>query len=169
MRPILRVCVAALIGLGSTVVLSAQQSPDLVTPPANILLPNYNSVPVGPSAGLESRAYVARVGDPSVQQIPSLVGVTVPKLIGGRWTIGASLLTATSWNQGTDSFTRVDLYGGTLGISGTKAGFQFSVGVNYRAGSSGNIVLRRLPGVDPINTSIDVRSIGLIYSLSYRF
>ena len=66
-------------------------------------------------------------------------------------------------------FTRIDLYGGTLGISGTKAGFQFSVGVNYRAGSSASIPLRRLPGGDVINTSIEVRSIGLIYSLSYKF
>ena len=40
-------------------------SPDLVTPPANILLPNPNNVPGGPNAGLEGGAHVARVGDPS--------------------------------------------------------------------------------------------------------
>src|SRR4051794_12426121 len=38
---------------------------DVVTPPANVLLPNYDSVPVGPNAGLEGSAYVARVSDPS--------------------------------------------------------------------------------------------------------
>jgi hypothetical protein len=131
------------LGAGSSVSLCAQQSPDLVTPPANILLPNYNSVPVGPYAGLESGAWVARVGDPSaawinpaglsrgqsaqlsgssgvfqvatvtpsalpnsggsIQNIPSLVGFTVPKLLGGGWTLGVAFLTANEWNQGTDS------------------------------------------------------------------
>jgi len=36
-----------------------------VTPPPNIVLSNYNSVPVGPFGGLEGQAVVARVGDPS--------------------------------------------------------------------------------------------------------
>ena len=35
------------------------------TPPPNLVLDNYNSVPVGPYGGLEGAAYVARVGDPS--------------------------------------------------------------------------------------------------------
>ena len=43
----------------------AQGGQDLVTPPGNVLLPNYNNVPIGPNAGLEGSAYVARVGDPS--------------------------------------------------------------------------------------------------------
>jgi hypothetical protein len=132
-----------LLGAGSSVSLCAQQSPDLVTPPVNILLPNYNSVPVGPNAGTESGAYVARVGDPSaawinpaglsrgasaelsgssgtfqlatvspavlpnsggsIQNIPSLVGFTVPELFGGRGTLGVAVLTANEWVQGTDS------------------------------------------------------------------
>jgi hypothetical protein len=131
------------LGASSSVVLCAQQSPDLVTPPANILLPNYNTVPVGPNAGTESGAYVARVGDPSaawinpaglsrgestelsgssgtfqlatvapaalpnsggsIQNIPSLVGFTVPKLFGGGGTLGVVVLTANEWIQETDS------------------------------------------------------------------
>jgi hypothetical protein len=118
------------------------QNTDLVKPPVNILLPNYNTVPVGPNAGLEG-AYVARVGDPSAGwinpaglsrgettelsgssglyelatvsptgfsnsggsfgSIPSLVGVTVPKRIGGRWTLGLVVLTPNWWAQGTDT------------------------------------------------------------------
>ena len=35
------------------------------TPPPNLVLDNYNSVPVGPYGGLEGAAYVARVSDPS--------------------------------------------------------------------------------------------------------
>jgi hypothetical protein len=41
------------------------QTDQVVTPPQNLVLPNYNSVPVGPFGGLEGSAYAARVGDPS--------------------------------------------------------------------------------------------------------
>src|SRR5215471_20748444 len=60
--------VATILAAGAGVAFAAPQT-DLTTPPANILLPNYNTVPVGPSAGLESGAYVARVGDPSASWI----------------------------------------------------------------------------------------------------
>jgi hypothetical protein len=35
------------------------------TPPPNLVVSNYDNVPVGPFGGLEGAAYVARVGDPS--------------------------------------------------------------------------------------------------------
>ncbi|HEY7289143.1 MAG TPA: hypothetical protein VH583_04840 [Vicinamibacterales bacterium] len=44
---------------------SAQSADAVTTPPPNIVLNNYDSVPVGPFGGLEGSAYVARVGDPS--------------------------------------------------------------------------------------------------------
>jgi len=44
---------------------AAQQTAQVVTPPANIVLSNYNGVPIGPFGGLEGPAVVARVGDPS--------------------------------------------------------------------------------------------------------
>jgi hypothetical protein len=37
----------------------------VTTPPPNLVLSNYNSVPVGPFGGLEGSAFAARVGDPS--------------------------------------------------------------------------------------------------------
>ena len=37
----------------------------VLTTPQNLVLNNYDSVPVGPFGGLEGSAYVARVGDPS--------------------------------------------------------------------------------------------------------
>ena len=43
---------------------AAAQDP-VVTPPQNMVLNNYDSVPIGPFGGLEGSAYVARVGDPS--------------------------------------------------------------------------------------------------------
>jgi hypothetical protein len=41
------------------------QVDQVVTPPENLVLSNYNSVPVGPYGGLEGSAYAARVADPS--------------------------------------------------------------------------------------------------------
>jgi hypothetical protein len=38
---------------------------EVLTAPHNLVLDNYDSVPVGPFGGLEGSAYVARVGDPS--------------------------------------------------------------------------------------------------------
>jgi len=41
------------------------QIEQVTTPPPNLVLSNYDSVPVGPFGGLEGAAYSARVGDPS--------------------------------------------------------------------------------------------------------
>jgi hypothetical protein len=53
-----------------TIPLSAPaQVPDVLTSPPNIVVPNYEGIPVGPFAGLESSAYVARIDDPSAAWI----------------------------------------------------------------------------------------------------
>jgi hypothetical protein len=44
---------------------ASAQVAQVATPPPNLVLANYDSVPVGPFGGLEGAAYVARVGDPS--------------------------------------------------------------------------------------------------------
>jgi hypothetical protein len=41
------------------------QTDQVTTAPPNVVLSNYDNVPVGPYGGLEGAAYVARVGDPS--------------------------------------------------------------------------------------------------------
>ena len=150
------------VGLAA-VAFAAPQATDLVKPPVNILLPNYNTVPVGPNAGLEG-AYVARVGDPSAgwinpaglsrgeqtelsgssglyelatvsptgfpnsggsfDSIPSLVGVTVPKRISGRWTLGLVVLTPNWWAQATDSQTIQD-------PTGSRIRFAYSSDAHY--------------------------------------
>jgi hypothetical protein len=57
--------VALLIG-GCFAAPNAWAQVDLVTtPPANLVIPNYNSTSVGPYGGLEGAAYAARVADPS--------------------------------------------------------------------------------------------------------
>ncbi|HET9267284.1 MAG TPA: hypothetical protein VFO31_03940 [Vicinamibacterales bacterium] len=55
----------AILAVWAGAVVQAQQPPAVVIPAGNVLLPNTNSVPIGPNAGLEGGAYVARVGDPS--------------------------------------------------------------------------------------------------------
>lgn len=146
------VCLAGVVcgclSLPSAAQAQTQPAPDLVTPPANILLPNYNNVPVGPNAGLEGSAHVARVGDPSaawlnpaglsraesaevsgssglfqlvtvspsslpdtggsVTQLPSLVGFTGTNVGRKGITVGISVLTSSSWSQQTDSQIVVD-------------------------------------------------------------
>jgi hypothetical protein len=53
-------CVACLIALPASA-----QVDQVITSPPNLVLTNYNSVPVGPFGGLEGSAYIARVDDPS--------------------------------------------------------------------------------------------------------
>ena len=55
----------ALVVIGALPTYAFAQTDQVVTPPQNLVLPNYNSVPVGPFGGLEGSAYAARVGDPS--------------------------------------------------------------------------------------------------------
>ena len=63
-RTLFASCLAALV-LPWPVAALAQDVDRVATAPPNLLLANYDSVPVGPFGGLEGSAYVARVGDPS--------------------------------------------------------------------------------------------------------
>jgi hypothetical protein len=88
----------------------------------------------------------------------------------GRWRVHFGAATDRSpVGPAEQVFTRVDLYGGTLGVSGTKGGFQFTIGANYRAGSSNDFAVRRLPGVGVIPQGLRVETLGLIYAISYKF
>src|SRR5215471_9215793 len=60
MRPPIALIAILLVPAGA-----AAQVDQVATPPPNIVLSNYNSVPVGPYGGLEGSAYVARIDDPS--------------------------------------------------------------------------------------------------------
>src|SRR6187399_1121701 len=56
------IAAAAIVVLPLSVV---AQVPEVLTSPPNIVVPNYEGIPVGPFAGLEASAYVARTNDPS--------------------------------------------------------------------------------------------------------
>src|SRR5262245_28992766 len=60
----MKTVLAFAVALGVALPASAQVD-QVTTPPPNLVLSNYDSVPVGPFGGLEGSAYVARVGDPS--------------------------------------------------------------------------------------------------------
>jgi hypothetical protein len=66
-------------------------------------------------------------------------------------------------------FNNVDLASWTLGISGTLARFQFAAGLNRRSGTAKDVLVRNLLNGEPLQTNIDVRSVGFIYSIGYQF
>jgi hypothetical protein len=68
-----------------------------------------------------------------------------------------------------DLFTKIHLGVWTVGVSGTKNKLQFTAGVNYRSGSSENITIGQLQNGTLVRSGIGVRTIGIIYSVSYRF
>ena len=63
----------------------------------------------------------------------------------------------------------MDLFTWTLGLSGRAGKLSYAAGVNYRGGTSQNLVLRNLLNGEPVQTAITIRTIGMIYSLSYQF
>jgi hypothetical protein len=62
-RPARTLCVAAAIFTAAAA--NAQDLTPIISPPPNIIVPNYNGVPTGPLGGLEGSAYVARAADTS--------------------------------------------------------------------------------------------------------
>src|SRR6516164_8300739 len=63
---------------------AAAQVAEVTTPPPNLIVPNYDSVPVGPFGGLETTAYAARVDDPSAAWFnPAGLGRQISPQISG--------------------------------------------------------------------------------------
>ena len=66
------------------------------------------------------------------------------------------------------AFDRVDFHVFTAGASGAIGKLTFALGVNYRRGNSDNLILRNLL-VQPVQTHLDIKTIGLTYAINYRF
>jgi hypothetical protein len=66
-------------------------------------------------------------------------------------------------------FNKAHLTSWTLGVSGSFAKFQFAAGVNHKGGTVADLTLRNLLDGQVVRTSIDVRTTGFIYSISYQF
>jgi hypothetical protein len=99
-------------------------------------------------------------------------------------TVGGHVLLVPAWSiklhggVGTDfspvppddhvAFDRVDFHVLTAGASGAIGRLTFALGLNYRRGTSNNLILRNLL-VQPIYTNLDIKTVGLTYALNYRF
>jgi hypothetical protein len=66
-------------------------------------------------------------------------------------------------------FTKVNLGTVTVGVSGTKDRLQFTAGFNYRSGKADDVVIGQLDSGTLVRSGIDVRTMGIIYAVSYRF
>ena len=66
-------------------------------------------------------------------------------------------------------FARADLVSWTLGLSGSLAKFQFAAGLNRKSGTADDVKLRNLLSGRTVTSSIDLRTLGFIYSLAYQF
>jgi hypothetical protein len=66
-------------------------------------------------------------------------------------------------------FDKVDLTAWTVGISGRVQKLTYAAGFNYRSGTSDSITLKNLISNQPVTTNISIRTMGMIYSVSYQF
>jgi hypothetical protein len=66
-------------------------------------------------------------------------------------------------------FDKVDLMAWTVGVSGRFSKLTYAAGFNYRSGTSDSITVSNLISRQPVNTEIGIRTMGMIYSLSYQF
>jgi len=65
-------------------------------------------------------------------------------------------------------FGKVDFTVYTLGLSGAIGKFQFALGANSRRGTIDNLLLQNLI-TGPVQASLDIKTIGITYSLNYKF
>jgi hypothetical protein len=72
-------------------------------------------------------------------------------------------------NSADTIFTRADMLSWTLGLSGSLAKFQFAAGLNRKTGTAADVTLRNLLSGRSVTSSIDLRTLGFIYSLAYQF
>jgi len=66
-------------------------------------------------------------------------------------------------------FDKVDLTAWTIGLSGRAEKLTYAAGFNYRAGTSEDFTVQNVLSGQPYITNIHVRTMGMIYSLSYQF
>jgi hypothetical protein len=66
-------------------------------------------------------------------------------------------------------FDKVDLTAWTVGLSGRFSKLTYAAGFNYRSGTTDNITVSNLISRQPVETAIGIRTMGMIYSISYQF
>jgi hypothetical protein len=66
------------------------------------------------------------------------------------------------------AFDRVNFWVLTAGASGAIGKLTFALGLNYRRGNSNNLIVRNVI-LQPIQTNLDIKTVGLTYAVNYRF
>jgi hypothetical protein len=98
--------------------------------------------------------------------------------IGGHYVLDAKRAMRVHFGVATDLspvadadqiFGRADMLSWTLGLSGSAGRLTYAAGASVRSGTADNITIRNLLDDRLVQTRVDLRMIGLIYSLSYRF
>ncbi len=129
----------------------------------------YTNPGAGSAPAVSSRPYGG-----AISQSRGLANVAV----GGHLVLNSNGVWRLHYGAGTDFspvgdedtvFTKLNRFSWSIGVSGTKGPLQFTAGVNYRSGSSDEVVIRNLQNGEPVNSTIHVETLGLIYSLSYKF
>ena len=129
----------------------------------------YTNPGAGAAPGVSSRSYGG-----AISQSRGIANVAV----GGHLLLNSNGIWRLHYGAGTDYspvgdedkvFTRLNRFSWSIGISGTKGPLQFTTGVNYRSGSSDDVVIRNLQNGEQVTSTIHVATLGLIYSLSYKF
>jgi hypothetical protein len=99
-------------------------------------------------------------------------------VVGGRFNLSSDGVWRVHAGYGTDrspvgpndtNFTKVDLQNWTVGISGRASIILASLGIRISTGSSDPIVLRTLTNGQPLQTTMKVTSVGLVYSVAILF
>jgi hypothetical protein len=66
-------------------------------------------------------------------------------------------------------FDKINMATWTVGLSGTTGKFSYAAGINVRAGTSNSVPVRDLLSGEKLQTTVDVKTFGMIYSLAYQF
>jgi hypothetical protein len=98
--------------------------------------------------------------------------------VGGHYVLSSTRTMRLHFGVGTDRspvaagdqiFGRADLFSWTLGLSGSVGRLTFAAGANVRTGTADNIEIRNPLDDQAVETEVDLMTVGLIYSISYRF
>jgi hypothetical protein len=128
-------------------------------------------------------AYAGGTGPPAVTTgaFPGVVAqstTAVNVAVGGHVRLTGNGVWRLHFGAGTDRsavgpedtiFTKVHFGTWMVGVSGTKDRLQFTAGFNYRSGKADDVVIGQIDSGTLVRSGIDVRTIGIIYAVSYRF
>src|SRR4051812_47957154 len=115
----------------------AQVAPEtpLISPPPNVIVPNYNGIPTGPLGGLEGSAYIARAADTSAPWFnPAGLSQAGTQLSGSVGNYQFTTVTPKRLpDEGGATQHLPNLVGATVKFKGMTAGFALITTVSWNA------------------------------------